>query len=105
MGLPRLMLAASLSTVFFIPNAFAAPHAPSAPVVKQCIEAAHQGAEQTQGLPFEHSNVVRYHEGTPYRLRVSLRGDGNGYYNVTCHVDKKGGVTYQGFELGGQPVE
>ncbi|MCM2129555.1 hypothetical protein [Larsenimonas rhizosphaerae] len=101
-----LVFAAAVALVPLSQSASADEPLSSQPdTVQHCVSAAQAQDETLQGLSYAHSNVVRYATGHPYHLEVSLLGEGNGYYNLQCHIDAQGTVTYQGYKLGGQPVE
>ncbi|MGJ8525939.1 hypothetical protein LMG33818_001687 [Halomonadaceae bacterium LMG 33818] len=75
-------------------------------LVQQCL----QQAQAKDGKTF-HSNMVastnisRYVAHQPFRLTVSLEGQGNAFFNISCHVDTSGQVSYQGYGASGMPLD
>lgn len=75
-------------------------------LVQQCL----QQAQAKDGKTF-HSNMVastnisRYVAHQPFRLTVSLEGQGNAFFNISCHVDASGQVNYQGYGATGMPLD
>ncbi|WP_456269213.1 hypothetical protein M1D97_02700 [Kushneria sp. AK178] len=76
-------------------------------LVQQCHDAAMESKDgdefESSRLLMDQQNASDYEKGEEMELHINMMGHGNTVFNVQCHVDEQGSVTYEEFQKGESP--